>query len=293
SILGAQKYLRDAVGLDPKFALAWALLSYMDSVGYITFTLQPTVALREEARQAAETAFSLQPNLGEAVLANGEYHYASLKDYDTAVRYFEQARQFLPNSSRISESLAYVARRRGQWDRSESYFNEAERLDPRNVLLLTQHAQSYNALRRFPEALRKLDQILDITPDDQGTVILKAAIAQAEGDLPRASALLTPLHPNADDTADLETQVYQTILERRPAQIIPLLRELLAKPNPELGYINGELRFWLGWAQEVSGDHAAAQETWREARSDLVPLLKEQPANYLLIVDLALTRMGL
>ena len=33
--------------------------------------------------------------------------------------------------------------RRGQWDRSESYFNEAERLDPRNVNLLTQHALSY------------------------------------------------------------------------------------------------------------------------------------------------------
>ncbi len=69
--------------------------------------LQPTVALREEARQAAETAFTLQPNLGEAVLAKGHYHYACLKDYDTAVRYFEQARQFLPNSSRIPESLAY------------------------------------------------------------------------------------------------------------------------------------------------------------------------------------------
>ena len=102
--------------------------------------LQPTVALREEARQAAETALTLQPNLGEAVLAKGYYHYACLKDYDTAVRYFEQARQLLPNSSRIPESLAYVARRRGQWDRSESYFNEAERLDPRNVDLLTQHA---------------------------------------------------------------------------------------------------------------------------------------------------------
>ena len=32
--LGAQKYLREAVRLDPKFALAWALLSYVDSVGY-------------------------------------------------------------------------------------------------------------------------------------------------------------------------------------------------------------------------------------------------------------------
>ena len=117
--LGAQKYLREAVRLDPKFALAWALLSYVDAVGYLTTTLQPTVALREEARQAAETALTLQPNLGEAVLAKGYYHYACLKDYDTAVRYFEQARQLLPNSSRIPESLAYVARRRGQWDRSE------------------------------------------------------------------------------------------------------------------------------------------------------------------------------
>ena len=209
------------------------------------------------------------------------------------MRYFEQARQFLPNSSRIPESLAYVARRRGQWDRSEVYFNEAERLDPRNVDLLTQHALSYICLRRFPEALRKLDQVLDITPDDVDTLVDKAAIAQAEGDLPRAAALLAPLHPDADDSSALETQVYQAILERRPAQIIPRLKEILAKPDPALGYINGELRFWLGWAQEVAGDHAAAQESWRQARSELEPFLKEQPENYSLIGDLALTNMGL
>src|SRR5947199_3852388 len=118
--LGAQKYLREAVRLDPKFALSWALLSYVDSRGYLTESLQPTVALREEARQAAETALTLQPNLGEAVLAKGAYHYFCLKDYDTAVHYFEQARLLLPNSSQIPASLAYVARRRGQWNRSES-----------------------------------------------------------------------------------------------------------------------------------------------------------------------------
>src|SRR5437879_365549 len=171
--IAAQNYLREAVRLDPKFALSWALLSYVDARGYLTATLQPTVALREEARQAAETALTLQPNLGEAVLAKGYYHYACLKDYDTAVRYFEQARQLLPNSSQIPESLAYVARRRGQWDRSESYFNEAERFDPRNVNLLTQHALSYTLLRHFPEALRKLDQVLDIIPDDVDTLAAK------------------------------------------------------------------------------------------------------------------------
>ena len=189
--------------------------------------------------------------------------------------------------------LAYVARRRGQWDRSETYFNEAERLDPRNVFLLAQHALSYMNLRRFPEALRKLDQVLNITPDDVDVLALKASIAQAEGDLLRAAALLAPLHPGAEGTNALEQQVYQAILERHPAPIIPRLKEILAKPDPALGYLNGELRFWLGWAQEVAGDHAAAQESWRQARSELEPLLKEQPENYLLIDDLALTKMGL
>ena len=291
--LGAQKYFREAVRLDQKFALAWSLLSSVDARGYLTQTLQPTAALREETRQAAETALTLQPSLGEAILAKGYYHYACLKDYDTAVSYFEQARQFMPNSSRIPELLAYVARRRGQWDRSESYFNEAERLDPRNVLLFTQPALSYTALRRFPEALGKLDQVLDITPDDVATLALKAAIAQAEGDLPRAAALLAPLHPNDDEVNALETQVYQAILERRPAPAISRLKEMLVKPNATLGYNHGELRFWLGWAQEVAGDHAAAHESWRQARSELEPFLKEQPENYILIGDLALTNMFL
>ena len=290
---GAQKYLREAVRLDPKFALGWALLSYVNARGYLTQTLQPTVALREEARQAVETALTFDPNLGEALHAKGYYHYACLKDYDTAVRYFEQARHLLPNSSRIPESLAYVMRRRGEWDRSESYFNEAERLDPRNVYVLGQHGQSYIALRRFTEALHKFDQILNITPDDMDTLAVKASVAQAEGDLPGAAALLAPLHPPADDSNVLYTQVYQAILERRSAQVIPRLTEILAKPDPAWGYATGEMRFWLGWAQDVAGDHAAARESWGQARGELEPFLKEQPENYNLLYDLALTEMGL
>ena len=99
--------------------------------------------------------------------------------------------------------------------------------------------------------------------------------------------------PAADDTNALETQVYQAILERRPAQVILRLKEVLAKPDPALGFLNGELRFWLGWAQEVAGDHAAAQESWKQARSELEPFLKEQPENIVLIGDLALTNVGL
>jgi serine/threonine protein kinase/Tfp pilus assembly protein PilF len=291
--LGAQKYLKEAVRLDPKFALAWALLSYTNSIAYVTRILQPTDGLREEARQAAETALSLQPNLGEALMAKGYYHYACLKDYDAATHYLEQARQFLPNDSRVPESLAYVTRRRGQWDRSEAYFNEAERLDARDANLLIQHANSYIYLRRFPEALRKLDQVLNITPDDLSILAMKAGIAQAEGDLPRAAALLTIPQSKTDDSSNLGERITQAILERNPAQIIPRVKQELAKLGPTSGFEAVYLRFRLGWLQKLAGDHAAAHATWQQAHSELEPILKEQPENWYLVDNLALINMGL
>jgi len=159
------------------------------------------------------------------------------------------------------------------------------------VSLLARHAQFYIALRRFPEALRKLDQILEIAPNDIDALVEKAAIAQAEGNLPRAATLLAQVQPAAGDPTAWETLAYQAILERRPAEIISRLKEL--KPDPDVGYLNGELRFWLGWAQEVAGDHTAAQETWREARAELEAFLKEQPENWSLLDDLALIATGL
>jgi len=131
-------------------------------------------------------------------------------------------------------------------------------------------------------ALRKFDQVLNITPDDVDTLAFKAAIFQAEGDLPRAAALLAPLHPNADQILALETQIIQRSGTPSTA-IISRLKEILAKPDPALGYINGELRFWLSWAQEVAGDHAAAQESWKQARSELQPFLKQQRRNWVLM----------
>jgi TolB-like protein/Tfp pilus assembly protein PilF len=291
--MNARKHFKDAVALDPKFALSWAMLSIVDSRSYLTQDLQPTESLREEAEQTAETALNLQPKLGEALWAKGFYHYACLKDYDTAMNYFQRARQLLPNNSRIPESMAYVERRRGQWDKSEQYLNEAERLDPRNVVLLGGHATNYICLRKFPEALQKLEQVLNITPDDLDTITVKAKVAQGQGDLTRAAALLSPLRPGLDDVGALETQIYQGILERRPQQIISRVQQLLTTPNPNLPALDGDVALWLGLAQQIAGDSSGAHESFLRAQRELEKVLPELTNNYGLLDDLALLNMAL
>jgi TolB-like protein/Tfp pilus assembly protein PilF len=291
--LPAQKHLRDAVQLDPKFAIAWALLCRVDAAGYISGTMEKTPALREEARHAAETAFSLQPQLGEALYAKGYYHYSCLKDYDTALRYFHQAQQLLPNASQIPEALAYVARRRGEWNQSEAYFQQAERLDPRNAVLLEQHAFLHIPRRQFADADRYFAQALAVEPENNILTMDRAFVAQCEGDLDRARRFLAQVQIKPDNFVGVQTQVRQSILERNPAAAVTRLQTVLAHPDPKIPRGNAEYRVSLGWAQKLAGDEAAAHQSWLQARSELEALLKEQPDNGWIMADLALAYMGL
>src|SRR5947207_3543609 len=52
NVISAQQHLKEAVRIDPKFALAWSLLSSVDSAGYITSALPRTTALRDEDRKS-------------------------------------------------------------------------------------------------------------------------------------------------------------------------------------------------------------------------------------------------
>ena len=50
-------------------------------------------------------------------------------------------------------------------------------------------------------------------------------------------------------------------------------------------------RGWLGWLEEVMGDHTAALENWRQARSELEPYL--DGSDYFLTANLALLNAAL
>ena len=164
-----------AVQLDPKFAVAWARLSRLDS--FLSFNSFDPVnaARREPAKRALENAQGIERNSAEATLALGYYQYWVLRDYGRAKTTFGRLSKSLPGSSEVPTALGLISRREGNWDQSIAWFEQALALDPRNVELIITAAETYGMHRRFETALRLYDRALDIIPNDPDVMAEKPA----------------------------------------------------------------------------------------------------------------------
>jgi TolB-like protein/Tfp pilus assembly protein PilF len=210
--LKAISFYERAVQLDPNFALAWARLSGADAVAYFS-SMDPSAARRDAAKQALEKAQKLQPNSPETLLALGYYQYLVLRDYGLAKSTFAVVSKMLPGSSEAPKALGYIARREGNWDESIAYFEQALALDPRNVELLTEAANTYAMLRKFPAALKLYDRRLDITPNDPARMAEKAGIYQAEGNLQEAAKLLSEVNAQTPSLSAFLIKITELRLE--------------------------------------------------------------------------------
>jgi TolB-like protein len=264
----AIKYLSQAVELDPKFALAWTWLAHESALGYFNSWGTDVPGLRETAKRAAEKVAELQPDRGEAYLAKGYYQYYCDRDYDSAIASFDKARQLSSGNSDVLQALGLIWRRKGEWQLSLKYFQDAIDLDPRNISLLTAQAHVYWDLNHYSAALKGYDRILEISPDNPAALASKAGIYQAKGDLPAAATLLSRIHP--DPSSDLfGVQLQQWMYERRYAEAINVLENAIAGRDRPLGdwqritYLSSLARL-----QQFSGDMAHARKTWQQVKTD-------------------------
>ena len=225
----ATAFYERAVQLDPNFALAWARVSRANGRIYYTCDDTTCIARREAAKRALENAQKLEPNSPETQLALGYYQYHVLHDYGAAKATFEGVSKMLPGSSEVPHALAVVTRRKGQWDQSIAYFEQALALDPRNMELLMPAAETYDMLRQFPAALRLYDRALDITANDPDVIVAKASVYQAQGDLQEAARLLSETNEKTSNEGSVVVKINQLRLERRYTEAIRLLQARLAQ----------------------------------------------------------------
>jgi len=171
--------LDQALARDPQFALAHYLASRIHGELF-WFGYDKRPARIAKAKEAAETALRLRPDLGEGHLALAFYHYYSRRDYEEAIRELTLAQRALPNESDVASALGVIERRRGRWEESILHLERARQLDPRNISALWNLSETLTFLRRFREADEVLVEEERIAPEAHMIPIARAELLLRE-----------------------------------------------------------------------------------------------------------------
>jgi TolB-like protein len=275
-----QLYAR-AIELDPKFALALACYSQLES--WIFHTFDPTQERREKAGTLAERALQLQSDLPETHLALGFSYYYGDNNYDAALREFEIARQGLPNESDAYLAIGAIQRRQGKWAESTANLEKAVSLNPKDTFPLQNLAFNYQMLRNFDAANKTIDRGLQINPRGVGLWEIKSKLAIAEkGDLSvseKAFQAVTSMPmSNVEKLWIASARAEVFLLERkykeglREAESLP--DDLLRTEFPQ--HLSGKY-YLIGFARKALQDEAGARAVFLRAKELLDAQLKESP----------------
>jgi serine/threonine-protein kinase len=275
--LGLQMFER-AVELDPRFALAHARLSSMNSrmVHYGFDRSERRLAL---AIGAAERALALQPELAEAHLALGLYHYWGRREHDLALAALEAARERAPNNSEIRLAIAYVIRRQGNLEGAIELFErdlELSPLDPNAVVGL---GETYGTLRRYAEGEQAFRRGIALAPDNAYPYTELALLyLRGRGDTETARTFLEQM-PSVDSTEKCRVGFFVELMDR---QYAAALQRLDSCPDRvlEASAFFIPIPMYEGTAYRLMGDSARTRAAFEQSAAVLEERLERHPQDH-------------
>src|SRR5947208_12923156 len=272
------RLLDQAVAYDPTFLLAYCSLAGAHAYVYHLGVDQTParVALAKEARDAA---LRLGPDRGEPHLAAAWIAYQCYLDYETALAEVAIARRKLPSDTAVFEITSLIARRQGDWEQCKRNLERAVELDPRSVSLLQGAADTYQELRRYPEAAAAWDRALAITP---GAVTLRVRRAQVDLEsradtqpMQEVIQSIMTADPGAAD-AIAERWLYLALCRRDDKEMASALAslplEVLASWN-----IAVPRSYYEGLAARARNDATGAETAFTATRVEMGKTVREQP----------------
>jgi TolB-like protein/Flp pilus assembly protein TadD len=175
-----------AVVADSSFALAWAALSQAHSdFSWFSHDRSPTRCAL--SRAAADRALALGPDLPEAHIAMGAYHYHCRLAYGPALAELAVALPRRPNDVQLLSNLSAVKRRQGEWDDAVSSFRRWTEVDPLSPLAHWELGLSLMLMRQYDLADQRFSRLIGLAPRQADTYLLKAMIQiLRDGDVPGA-----------------------------------------------------------------------------------------------------------
>jgi tetratricopeptide (TPR) repeat protein len=279
----ATQAYREAVTLDPNFALAWVYLSAADSLLYWE-GVDPTAARLAAAKEAADRAIALDSNLPEIHLAIGYYRYYGMRDFKGALDEFQLAEKALPNDVGVLRAIGFIQRRLGHWDEVIAVMRRAFALDPRNIELAAVLANAYAPKRRYSDAMAVADHILAIEPANMNAIWFKTYCFWATANLEGADQFLAKIK------APVHLRGHQAFIKRQYPQALDLFSTALK--NAEGDEKRG-LLMDVGMVQRRLGNVAASNAAYQQAVEEITQALSKVDADARTSADELHSTLGL
>ena len=272
------RLLDQAVAYDPTFLLAYCELARAHAYAY-HLGVDRTPARVTLAKAARDAALRLSPGRGESHLAAAVVAFHCDLDYETALSEVAIARGKLPNDGSVTALTAYIHRRQGHWENCASDLERAVELDPRNVWLLQDAAETYHHARQFPEAAAAWDRVLGVAPGDASTRVWRALVdLDSQADAQPAQEAIQNIITDDPSAVDLiaEHWLYLALCRRDTAEMTRALASL-----PPDGIVRRDLlmphSFCEGLAARARGDLTGARIAFTAARAEMQKVVREQP----------------
>ena len=275
----AARWYKEAIALDPNFALAISQLAVCQlRRHWLTDPLSEAELM--EAGRLAKQALTLAPDLPEAHVAVGLFHYYGFREYEPALAEFQRALELRPNYSLALQFIAFVHRRQGKWDRTVDELKKSIVQDPGDPYVQGGLAETYVFLRMWKEAEDVAQHALTIDPHEATAMrMLLLSSLNRTGSAQQPLRLLATFPP--DDLLLPNTGMFDMVIGTRGETFVlgrDFKAALQACETGMAATTNERQRFAAkAGVRVLAGDVTGAQSDAEKARELLEARLREHP----------------
>ena len=157
-------FFSSALEKDPKFSLAFSGLA--DSYGLLALLeFQPPSLVFPKAREAAENAIKIDPNLAEAHTSLGLVRFQYDRDWEGAETEFKTAIELNANYPTAHLFFADYLKAMGRFEQAIEEVKRAQELDPMSLAINTAFGHVLYLSRQYDLAIEQYQKAIELDPD--------------------------------------------------------------------------------------------------------------------------------
>jgi len=243
------RYLRQALELDPGHALAWEGLSRAYAIEANAIWVPPAEGFAR-AREAAEHALALEPDLADGHAARGRIQMLHDWDWKSAEASFRRALELAPGNATALRGAATLAVILGRLEEAIHLYRLAVEHDPLSTATYNNLGFAYRAAGLLLQAEEAYRKALDLMPHRNAT---RAAFAVVLLDRGREEEALAEAERESDEALRLWALALIHEDGRRRTESDEALRQLIEEYSEDSAFQIAQVFAARGEADRVFG----------------------------------------